>query len=118
MRTTCSQKTLAFNLLLGRGWPPRQQDLDEAEAVCHELGLGGLLERMPAGPMQVVGDSGWHLPHGERSGLYIARALLQGCGIVVLAAVEERGRIVPKRPSEAYSITLIRPFMERLPLRN
>ena len=69
--------TFAFNLLMGRGWPPRWQDIQEAETICRELGLGPLLDRMPGGLMQMVGETGWQLSHGERSRVYIARALLQ-----------------------------------------
>jgi ATP-binding cassette subfamily B protein len=76
--------TLAFNLLMGRHWPPQPEDMTEAEALCHELGLGELLERMPAGLLQMVGDTGWRLSHGEQSRLYLARALLQGADVVVL----------------------------------
>jgi ATP-binding cassette subfamily B protein len=68
--------TFAFNLLMGRHWPPQPQDMTEAEALCHALGLGELLARMPAGLLQMVGDTGWRLSHGEQSRLYIARALL------------------------------------------
>jgi ATP-binding cassette subfamily B protein len=77
-------ESLAFNLLLGRSWPPAPGDLADAEAVCSELGLAPLLERMPAGLHQMVGDSGWQLSHGEKSRVYIARALLQRAEIVVL----------------------------------
>jgi ATP-binding cassette subfamily B protein len=76
--------TFAFNLLMGRRWPPLAEDLQEAEALCHELGLGELLQRMPAGLMQMVGETGWQLSHGERSRLYIARALLQGADLIIL----------------------------------
>ncbi|WP_437895097.1 ATP-binding cassette domain-containing protein [Sorangium sp. So ce124] len=76
--------TFAYNLLMGRRWPPRPDDLAEAEEICHELGLGELLGRMPGGLEQVVGETGWQLSHGERSRLYIARALLQGAEVVVL----------------------------------
>jgi ATP-binding cassette subfamily B protein len=76
--------SLAFNLLMGGRWPPREQDLDAAEAVCRELGLGPLLDRMPAGLQQQVGEGGWRLSHGEKSRLYIARALLQGAELIVL----------------------------------
>ena len=34
--------------------------------------------------MQLVGETGWQLSHGERSRLYIARALLQGAELIVL----------------------------------
>jgi ATP-binding cassette subfamily B protein len=77
-------ETLAFNLLMGRRWPPKREDLAEAEAICRELGLGDLLERMPAGILQTVGENGWQLSHGERSRLYIARALLQQADLVIL----------------------------------
>ena len=76
--------TLAFNLLMGREWPAEPADLAEAEAVCRELGLGPLLERMPSGLLQMVGETGWQLSHGERSRLYIARALLQRVDLLVL----------------------------------
>jgi ATP-binding cassette subfamily B protein len=77
-------ETFAFNLLFGRRWPPHRADLEEAGAVCRELGLGPLLERMPAGMMQMVGEGGWQLSHGERSRLYLARALLQNAEVVIL----------------------------------
>ena len=76
--------TFAFNLLMGREWPPRPGDFAEAEAVCRELGLSDLLDRMPAGLLQMVGESGWQLSHGEKSRLYIARALLQRAELIVL----------------------------------
>jgi ATP-binding cassette subfamily B protein len=76
-------ETFAFNLLMGRRWPPSEEDLREAEAICDELGLGPLLARMPAGIVQMVGETGWQLSHGERSRLYIARALLQHADVMV-----------------------------------
>ena len=76
--------SLAFNLLLGREWPPSTDSLERAESICIELGLGPLLERMPGGVLQPVGETGWQLSHGERSRVYIARALLQGAEVVVL----------------------------------
>jgi ATP-binding cassette subfamily B protein len=76
--------TLAFNLLMGRRWPPTPDDLVEAEAVSRELALGGLLDRMPAGLQQVVGESGWRLSHGEQGRLFLARALVQGAELAVL----------------------------------
>ena len=76
--------TFAFNLLMGRRWPPKERDVEEAESLCQELGLGELLERMPAGLLQMVGETGWQLSHGEKSRLYIARALLQGADVIVL----------------------------------
>jgi len=77
-------ETFSFNLLMGRQWPPTPEDLQEAEQICRELGLGELIERMPAGFQQMIGESGWQLSHGERSRLFIARALLQKADFIVL----------------------------------
>lgn len=76
--------TFAFNLLMGRNWPPREEDLREAFEVCSGLGLDKLLERMPGGMGQMVGETGWQLSHGERSRLFIARALLQRSRLIIL----------------------------------
>jgi len=76
--------TLAFNLLMGRRWPAERQDFEQAESLCRALGLGPLLDRMPAGMLQMVGETGWQLSHGERSRLYMARALLQDSDLVIL----------------------------------
>jgi len=77
-------ETFAFNLFLGRPTVLGPADFAEAQAICDELGLGPVLERMPAGMLQMVGETGWQLSHGERSRLYIARALLQDAELVVL----------------------------------
>ncbi|HEX4772755.1 MAG TPA: ABC transporter ATP-binding protein [Bryobacteraceae bacterium] len=77
-------ETLAFNLLFGRCWPPTPADFEEAEHVCRGLGLGGLLDRMPSGLLQMVGEGGWQLSHGERSRIFIARALLQRPKLIIL----------------------------------
>ncbi|MFL5358500.1 ATP-binding cassette domain-containing protein [Archangium sp.] len=77
--------TLAMNLLLGRSWPPTAEDMSLAKVLCEELGLGELLERMPSGLMEQVGERGWQLSHGEQSRVFVARALLQrGARVVVL----------------------------------
>jgi ATP-binding cassette subfamily B protein len=34
--------------------------------------------------LQMVGDMGWQLSHGEKSRLFLARALLQGAELVLL----------------------------------
>jgi ATP-binding cassette subfamily B protein len=75
---------LGFNLLLGRPFPHSARDLDDARDVCRELGLGPLLERMPAGLDQIVGETGWQLSQGERSRVFLARALLQNADVVLL----------------------------------
>src|SRR5262249_30237598 len=87
-------------------WPPRLQDLEEAEAICRELGLDDLLKRMPAGLLQMVGETGWQLSHGERSRLYIARALLQGSDLVVLD--ESFASLDPENLQKALSCVLDR----------
>jgi ABC-type multidrug transport system fused ATPase/permease subunit len=76
--------TLAYNLLLGRRWPPTQPDIEEAEALCEELGLGPLVARMPLGLHQPVGETGWQLSHGERSRVFAARAILQKPDLLIL----------------------------------
>ena len=76
--------SLAFNLLMGRRWPAEPADLREAERVCRELGLGDLLDRLPAGLDQVVGETGWRLSQGERTRVFLARALLQQPELLVL----------------------------------
>jgi ATP-binding cassette subfamily B protein len=76
--------SLAFNLLLARRWPPTAADLSDAELVCHRLQLGELLERMPAGLFTPVGETGWQLSHGERSRVFMARAVLQDADLVML----------------------------------
>jgi ATP-binding cassette subfamily B protein len=76
--------SFAFNLLMGRRWPPRPGDLDEAEAVCRALNLGDLIDRMPEGLMTQIGENGWQLSHGERSRLYMARTLLQESPMIIL----------------------------------
>jgi len=75
--------TFALNLLMGRNGWLSEQDFADAYAVCQELGLGPLLEKMPAGMLQMVGESGWQLSHGERSRLFMARALLQNADLLV-----------------------------------
>ncbi|CAM2010594.1 ATP-binding cassette domain-containing protein [Acanthopleuribacter pedis] len=76
--------SLAFNLLMGRAWPPQHADLQLADQICRELGLGDLLDRMPAGLQQMVGDTGWQLSHGEHARVCIARAILQEPELLIL----------------------------------
>ncbi len=98
--------TFAFNLLMGRRWPPYPVDLHTADEICRELGLGELLERMPARFQQMVGESGWQLSHGERSRLYIARALLQNADIIFLD--ESFGALDPQNLQRAMRCVLER----------
>jgi ATP-binding cassette subfamily B protein len=76
--------TLAFNLLMGSQWPASPAALADAQALCEALGLGPLLQRMPAGLQQRVGAAGWQLSHGEKSRVFLARALLQRAPLTVL----------------------------------
>jgi ABC-type multidrug transport system fused ATPase/permease subunit len=76
--------TFAFNLLMARQWPPTKEDVALLEPLCAELGLDALLKRMPGGLMQMVGESGWQLSHGEKSRVFLARALLQDADLVIL----------------------------------
>ena len=91
--------SVAFNLLMGRRWPPSESDLDDAEALCRALDLGPLLDRMPSGIQQMVGESGWRLSHGEQSRIFMARALLQGAEVVVLD--ESFAALDPERGTRA-----------------
>ncbi len=92
-------QSLAFNLLMGAGWPATPQQQAEAAQLCEELGLGPLLQRMPAGLRQQVGETGWQLSHGERSRVYLARALLQGAEVVILD--ESFGALDPETQVQA-----------------
>ncbi|MEO7033250.1 MAG: ABC transporter ATP-binding protein [Polyangiaceae bacterium] len=76
--------SLGFNLLLARAFPHSPQDYADAQQVCEDLGLGGLLKRMPSGLHQIVGETGWRLSQGEVSRVFLARALLQGADVVIL----------------------------------
>lgn len=75
--------TFLFNVLMGRRWPPSYA-IDQVTTICYELGLGPLIERMPGGLMQLVGESGWQLSHGEKSRVFLARALIQGADLIEL----------------------------------
>jgi ATP-binding cassette subfamily B protein len=99
--------TFAFNLLMGRRWPPLPQDGQEAIALCEELGLGDLLKRMPGGLEQMVGETGWQLSHGERSRLFLARALLQDADLIVLD--ESFAALDPENLDRAIRCVLARP---------
>ena len=76
--------SVAFNLLMGAEWPASEEDFARAERVLRELGLGETLDRMPSGLLQTIGETGWQLSHGERSRVYLARALLQQPDVLIL----------------------------------
>jgi ABC-type cobalamin/Fe3+-siderophores transport system ATPase subunit len=52
---------------------------------------------MPAGLLQMVGETGWQLSHGERSRLYIARTLLQRASMIILDEGLPPARWIPLR---------------------
>jgi ATP-binding cassette subfamily B protein len=52
--------------------------------TCRALGLDSLIRRMPSGIHQMIGETGWQLSHGERSRVFLARALLQRANVVIL----------------------------------
>lgn len=76
--------SLAFNLLVGRRWPPEEKDIREAYEVCRGLGLAPVIDRMPGGMQQLVGETGWQLSHGEQSRVFLARTLLQNADVIFL----------------------------------
>ena len=76
--------TIGFNLLMGCNWPASDEELENARQICIELGLGELLQRMPSGMQQMVGETGWQLSHGERSRIFLARALLQKAQLTIM----------------------------------
>ncbi len=78
------QGSLLFNLCLGFKWPLEDRYRSEVEELCEELGLGNLIERMPSGLSQIVGEGGWQLSHGEKSRVFLARTLLQKAQVVIL----------------------------------
>lgn len=98
--------SFAYNLLLGRGWPPSSEDLEAAEAVCREVGLGPLLDRMPLGLDQSVDETGWQLSHGERTRVFLARVLLQEPALMILD--ETFAALDPETLSEAMASVLAR----------
>lgn len=96
--------TFAFNLLMGRRWPASFEDMAEADRLCRALGLDELLDRMPAGMLQMVGETGWQLSHGERSRLFMARALLQGADLMIFD--ESFGALDPQNLGRCLRVVL------------
>ncbi len=96
--------SLAFNVLMARRWPPGPGDVEAAESACRTLGLGPLIDRMPGGIHQVVGETGWTLSHGERNRIFLARALMQDARLLVLD--ESFGALDPDTLAEVVSRVL------------
>lgn len=76
--------SLLFNVLCGRGWPPTADDVARAVEVLKDLGLDGVVKRMPAGLAQPVGDGGWRMSAGETARLCLARALAARPDVLIL----------------------------------
>ena len=93
---------LLLNLLLARGWPGIEDDIQEAWELCGELGLHPLLARMPAGLAQVVGETGWQLSNGERALVGLARALLARPPVLIID--ESLGPLDPHTARRALSV--------------
>jgi ATP-binding cassette subfamily B protein len=76
--------SLMFNVLLGEAWPPSEECLDRLDAVLDDLGLTPLVERMPSGILQPIGDGGWRLSAGESARVRLARALVRQPSLLIL----------------------------------
>lgn len=76
--------TLVENLWLGKDNPPDELDMERTLGIVKALGLNDVVEKMPSGLFQMVGETGWALSHGEMSRVYIARALLQRPELILL----------------------------------
>lgn len=103
--------SLAYNLLMGRNRTPTPGDLAEAQALCEELGLGGLMHDMPFGIHQKVGETEWRLSHGERNRIFVARAILQKPDLTIidenLVALDPENKVRVLQALIKYSKTLI-----------
>ena len=68
---------LAANALLGSGtWPPSDAQLGALSRTLRAVGLDDVVERMPLGIGQPLGETGWRLSQGEQARLVVTRALL------------------------------------------
>jgi ABC-type transport system involved in cytochrome bd biosynthesis fused ATPase/permease subunit len=70
-------QTLAVNALLARPeWPPNDATVERLERRLAAVGLNALVERMPMGLGQPLGQTGWRLSQGERARLLLIRGLM------------------------------------------
>jgi ATP-binding cassette subfamily B protein len=69
-----------------------------AAALCRDLGLAGLLDHLPRGLEERIGEAGWQLSDGEASRVCLARAVLQEPDLLIpdesLAALDPAGQLV------------------------
>ena len=78
------QASLLFNVLCARAWPPSEADVERAERLLDEVGLGPLLARMPGGLSQPIGDGGWRLSSGEAARISLTRVLATEPDVLIL----------------------------------
>jgi ABC-type multidrug transport system fused ATPase/permease subunit len=78
------QASFAYNVLFGVRWPPEDIDWAAFDSVIDRLGLAPVISRMPRHLAQPIGESGWQLSHGERTRVYLARALLRRPDVLIL----------------------------------
>ena len=82
---TCAAMVCAINSMpIHAGIAPSTSAYQaSAWTVARALGLNALLERMPAGMMQMVGEGGWALSQGEKARVFIARGILQRARLLI-----------------------------------
>lgn len=76
--------SLLFNLVGGIEWPAGPDIHRRAQTLLDELGLTPLVESMPAGLAQPIGEGGWRLSSGERTRVSLASALLRRPDVLIL----------------------------------
>jgi ABC-type multidrug transport system fused ATPase/permease subunit len=70
-------QTLAVNALLGRPeWPPADATIEALVRRLEAVDLDALVERMPMGLGQPLGQTGWRLSQGERARLVLVRGVM------------------------------------------
>lgn len=79
-RPTLFSRSLAENVRMG----DPGADLERVEAALAEVGLSGLVDELPHGLDEVVGDGGRRLSTGQAQRVAIARALVSSAPMVIL----------------------------------
>ena len=76
--------SLMFNIACGVEWPPSPATQARVAELVAELGLDDLVDSMPAGLAQPIGDGGWRLSTGERTRVSLASAMLREPDVLIL----------------------------------